>query len=253
MRKDIVKVNWSGGKDSSCAAHLHLAQGDECIIVNYIPMFTDKIPLILKEHYEFILRTADKFREMGGQVHILHGMTYWEYVTHIAKTGKNKGLPFGVPCFKRGQCGFKRDSKEKAISSFDKNFSIKYDYCDIGIAYDEKDRQAQLNEKKRSILVEKKITEADAALYCLRNGIYSPHYKKFKRDGCVLCANAPPAEREEWFRQYPESFSLLLELQDFVKRERPEQFPLRGYRWFIEEDLQMSLFDEPGKTKYLIN
>ena len=30
-----------------------------------------------------------------------------------------KGQIFGFPCFKRGQCGFKRDSKLKAISSFD--------------------------------------------------------------------------------------------------------------------------------------
>jgi len=26
-----------------------------------------------------------------------------------------------------------------------------------------------------------------------------------------------------------------MELQEFVKRERPDQTPLRNYRWFIEE------------------
>lgn len=250
---DVVKVSWSGGKDSSCAAHLHMLQGDDCIICNYTPMFTEKIPLILKDHYEFILQTADRFREMGAKVHIVHGETYWDYVTRIAKAGKNEGKILGFPCFIRGQCGFKRDSKEKAISKLDSLFSLKYDYQDIGIAYDEADRRKQLSEIKRSILVERKITEEMATQYCKKNGLYSPHYIRFNRDGCVLCPHAPARERNEWFMQYPEAFELVLQLQERVRQERPEMYPLRNYRYFIEEDLQIGLFDEVGKIKYLIN
>lgn len=251
MRKDIVKVNWSGGKDSSCAAHLHLTQGDECIIVNYFPMFTDTIPLILKEHEEFILQTAERFKKMGGQVHILHGETYWDFCHRRRVKGERVGIPFGFPPPITGACSFKVYSKEKVLSQFNKSCS--FDYEDIGIAYDETKRQGQLSPSKRSILCEKKITEAAATVYCKANGIYSPHYDLFNRDGCTLCPNAPSRVREEWFKQYPEAFPLVRQLQDFVRAEIPGQYPLRKKLWFIEEDLQMSLFDEPGKTKYLIN
>lgn len=42
----IVKFNWSGGKDSSCALKLHLDCGDYVKAVCYIPMLNDKIPLL---------------------------------------------------------------------------------------------------------------------------------------------------------------------------------------------------------------
>ena len=54
-----------------------------------------------------------------------------------------------------------------------------------------------------------------------------------------------------WFEDYPDAFGLVLELQNFVKIERPEQNPLRNYRWFIEEDLQMNMFDKG--TRWIIN
>lgn len=43
---DVVKVSWSGGKDSTCALDLHLERGDKVIAVNYTPMLTDTIPLL---------------------------------------------------------------------------------------------------------------------------------------------------------------------------------------------------------------
>ena len=60
---DIVKVNWSGGKDSTCSALLHIKRGDKVKIVSYIPMFTDEIPLILKDHYNFIMNKLRPQRE----------------------------------------------------------------------------------------------------------------------------------------------------------------------------------------------
>ena len=94
---DIVKCNWSGGKDSSCATHLHLTQGDKCIVCNYIPMFTEEIPLILKEHYEFIMQTIELWKRMGAEVYQVHGITYWDFVHKRASRGKYKGVPFGFP------------------------------------------------------------------------------------------------------------------------------------------------------------
>lgn len=46
--KPTVKVSWSGGKDSTCAVLLHLEAGHKVKAVNYTPMFTEEIPLLLR-------------------------------------------------------------------------------------------------------------------------------------------------------------------------------------------------------------
>lgn len=248
---EVVKCCWSGGKDSSCATLLHLKQGDKCIVVNYVPMFTDTMPLILKEHYEFINQTIELWKSMGAEVYQVHGMTYWDFVHKVATAGTRKGKVFGFPYFMTNKCNFQRDSKTKSLSELDVMFNLKYDFVDLGIAYDEINRHSQLNCYKRSILVEKQITEEMAAEICKDNGVYSPHYLHHKRDGCALCPQAKPSERIEWFKQYPEAFDLILELQEFVKQERPNQYPLRNYKFFIEEDMQLSMFDDG--IRYIIN
>lgn len=190
---DTVKVGWSGGKDSTCSVLMHIERGDKVKAVCYIPMFTDNIPLIAKAHYDFIVNTAEYFRSLGADVHIVSGMTYYDYVTHRAIRGKYKGMIFGFPYFNRGQCGFKRDSKLKALAKCDVGF---YDYEDIGIAVDEIDRHKQLTDKKRSILCEEDITEDMAKEFVLKRDLLSPHYGRANRDGCALCPNAKKRERE---------------------------------------------------------
>ncbi len=240
----IVKVGWSGGKDSTCSVLLHLEQGDTVKACCYIPMFTNDIPLINKAHYEFILKTANRLREMGAEVYIVSGLTYWDYVTKITTRGINKGRIMGFPCNQTGKCGFKRDSKVKAISKLDVGY---YDYEDIGIAFDEPKRHGQLTDKKRSVLVEKKYTEQMAMLKCGEYDMVSPHYDSAKRDGCALCYNARARERERWFNDYPQAIPLVIELQEMVKRECPERAPLRNYKYFIDTD-QIDMFGN-----YMIN
>ena len=196
----VVKVGWSGGKDSTCSVLLHLEQGDTVKAVCYIPMFTEDIPLITKKHYEFILNTAERFRQMGAEVYIVSGMTYYDYVTHRVSFGETKGKPMGFVGFIPKQCPFKNYSKIKAIQSTDVGV---YDYEDIGIAYDEPQRQGQLTELKRSILVEKQFTEKMAKEKCIENDMLSPHYDNDTRDGCTLCPNAPKNRRLLWFKDFP--------------------------------------------------
>ena len=235
---DIVKVGWSGGKDSTASVLLHLENGDKVKAVCYVPMFTKDIPLITKEHYDFIVNTAERLRKMGAEVHIISGVTYWDYVTKITTRGKYQGKMRGFPCVIAGKCGFRRDSKVKAVSNFDVG---DYDYLDIGIAYDETERHSQLSAEKRSILVEKKITEDMARKMCIDIGMYSPHYNKSKRDGCVLCPNAKKLERLQWYQDYPEAYNLVLELQEKVREQYPDRQPLRKCKWFIDTD-QVDIF-----------
>lgn len=233
---DIVKACWSGGKDSTCAVMKHIEAGHTVKVVCYVPMFAKDIPLIQKAHYDHIKSCADRFKELGAEVYIVHGTTYFDYVTRDAKSGKNKGKMIAWPYIGRGRCGFKRDSKLKALANVDVG---PYDYEDIAIAADETDRMNTLGEAKRSILAEQGITEMDAAEYCIKHEMYSPQYTKSKRDGCVLCPEAKDAEIEQWLVDYPEARPIVIELQEFVKKERPDRDPpRRGYKWFVEEDGQ---------------
>lgn len=224
-----VKVNWSGGKDSTAAFHMNIVDGHECTGVCYIPYLTNTIPLICAEQLDFLMTTADRFIEMGAAVNFVHGLTYYDYVTHRALKGKFKGRMFGFPCIARGMCGFKRDSKIKSL----KSVMIECDYEDIGIAFDETDRFSSLDDKHRSILVEKHFTENDALEYCKIFNLLSPTYSHQKRDGCALCPHASKEERERYFSDWQGAIEVVLELQEIVKRERPGQTPLRNYEWFI--------------------
>lgn len=89
--KPTVKVSWSGGKDSTCAVLIHLEAGHKVKAVNYTPMFTEEIPLLLKDHYEFIQKTAERFRDMGAEVHMVTGMTYHDFVLRRKTKGADKG------------------------------------------------------------------------------------------------------------------------------------------------------------------
>lgn len=227
---NTVKVCWSGGKDSTCAVMEHILRGDHVKVVCYIPMFTKDIPLLTKKHYDFISETSELFKLLGAEVHIITGITYYDQVTRRSTRGPYKGRVFGFPSFKRRLCHFKRDSKVKAIKAVNVGY---YDYEDIGIAADEEDRRGQLTNTLRSILCELNITEAGATQKCINWGVYSPHYDRRKRDGCALCPFASEEERRQWFADYPEAIPILIELQNFIRLERPEMSPLRGYRWFI--------------------
>ena len=226
-----VKVSWSGGKDSTCAVLLHLEAGHKVKAVNYTPMFTDDIPLLLKDHYEFIQNTAERFRDMGVEVYMVTGITYYDYVLRRKTKGADKGGIMGFPYFIPRMCQFKNFSKVRALHRCDVGY---YDYEDIGIAYDEEKRQSQLNKKKRSILVVNRIIEEQALKICKINDLLSPLYENYNRDGCTLCPNAPKREREQWFREFPEAIPILKELQDKVKAEKPSNHaPLRDNEWFL--------------------
>lgn len=205
---DIVKVSWSGGKDSTASVLLHTALGHKCKIVCYIPMLTNTIPLILKNHYAFILETADKFKSLGHDVSIITGKNYCrifnERITRGKNTDKKRGYSLGF-----GFCVFRDLSKIKSLTTYDVGF---YDYEDIGIAFDEVKRQHQLNINKRSILTELKVSEKHAKDICFRLHVLSPHYDTSTRDGCAICPNASINELDLYIKDYPHAKKILMQL-----------------------------------------
>jgi hypothetical protein len=51
----------------------------------------------------------------------------------------------------------------------------------------------------------------------------------------------------QWFEDFPKAIQLVIDLQEIVKRERPDRPPLRQYKYFIDTD-QVDMFGN-----YLIN
>lgn len=232
MPKPRVKVNWSGGKDSTAAVILNIAEGYDVVAVCYVPMFDQKTPLIMPYHLQFLQEAAARFRSLGVDVHFVHGITYTDFVLKKTTRGKNAGLIHGFPLPYAGWCAFARDSKIKALKDI---YVGAYHWEDIGIAFDEQDRQKQLSVRKRSILVSKHITENEARQICIDNGLLSPLYAVRNRDGCCICPHASLTELRDWFDAYPGSREKLHELQEIVKQKRPDRNPLRGGGWFDTE------------------
>lgn len=228
---DIVKVNCSGGKDSTTALFLHIDKGHFVKAVCYIPMLTDDIPLLLKSHFDFLYYLRDVAVSCGASFSFVHGVTYYDFCLTRSSRGDSKGRIFGFPCPITGACGFKRDSKLRALSSFDVG---SFDYEDIGIAFDEVERYSVLSSLKRSILVENEYCESDCFSFCRSRSLLSPHYSFFSRDGCSLCPHASRLERSLYFKDYPQAVDIVFDLQSRVSAERPGIFPLRDYRMFLE-------------------
>lgn len=229
---DIVKISWSGGKDSTASCLIHLMRGDVCKIVYYIPMLTKSIPLIMPEHYNFILNSAVRFEEMGAQVYEAKGISYYDHVHTIISKGKNSGLARGYG-LGFGFCQFRDYSKIKALVTCNVG---DFEYEDIGIAFDEIERQSQLNEYKRSVLVERKVTEKDAFKLCLDYDFLSPLYFSFRsRDGCAICPNASKLELYEYCQAYPDAYNILLEIDSFCHSKDSRHFrPFRDCFSFEE-------------------
>lgn len=225
-----IKINWSGGKDSTASCILHLLRHDFCEIVCYIPLLSYGIPLILRPHYDFLLRAAFRFRSMGANVHFVHGITYYNHVHTVISRGRNKGKYRGIG-LGFGFCLFRNYSKIYALEHFDCGECA---YTDIGIAVDEYKRQSQLTLDKRSILCELGYTEADALRLCHDYGLLSPHYFTASRDGCAICPNAKPQVLLQYLEDYPDARAVLLDIETFCKEHRPEFAPYRNGEWFSD-------------------
>lgn len=241
---DVVKVSWSGGKDSTAAMLLHLQAGHCVKAVCFVPMLTDDIPLIMPDHYKYILDTAKYFRLFGASVDIVRGISYYDHVHTVISRGKNKGKFRGIG-LGFGFCVFRNYSKIPALQKCDVGY---YDYWDIGIGADEFRRIGQLTNLKRSILCEYGLTEKDAFQICYDYHLLSPiYFGSSKRDGCSICPNSRINEFLAYIKAYPDAERVLLDIEKFCKCVRPELSPYRNSQWFsdrLQFDYQYSLFEE---------
>lgn len=80
----------------------------------------------------------------------------------------------------------------------------------IGIAADETNRFHNLNDTKKSPLLEARWTEARCWNWCRRNDLLSPIYTTAIRGGCWFCPNQSIKQLRHLRKHYPEYWALML-------------------------------------------
>lgn len=128
----------------------------------------------------------------------------------------------------------------------------------IGIASDEPSRFHNLDDTKKSPLVEAGWTEADCWKWCEENNLLSPIYTTATRGGCWFCHNQPINQLRLLRRNYPEYWMLMLKwdkdspvifksdghtVHDFERRFQAEDKNLiipgdKRFRWSMLDEIQ---------------
>lgn len=218
---------------------------------------TDTIPADLPPMVEFkALADAAIFNRWGIVVeHIRHKLTYEEMFYRPICRGPQEGVIKGFPltCKSRSWC------KHLKVSEQISKRGITY----IGIAADEPSRFHNLNERKRSPLVEAGWTEAMCREWCEENGLLSPIYTDSARGGCWFCHNQGVQQLRLLRKKYPEYWKLLLKwdkdspvffksdghtVQDYDRRFQLEDEGFlsaddKTFRWsMLDEALNYRLF-----------
>lgn len=219
-------------------------------------MATPDVPAYLPELVEFRERIDREILERYGipVTHVRAKKTFVDYfyreLTERSKYTGTWGWPpvFGHWCMKY--------LKLHPIQNYFKDL----DYVEwIGIAADEPARHGQLNERKRSALVEYGVTEAQAMDICRELGWVSPTYLHSGRDGCWFCPCQGLAQLRRLYNEYPEYWQMMMDWdKDTEKRfkidntlaeydlrfrlENEGKVPAgRGFRWSM-------LGQEEGET-----
>lgn len=249
LRNSVNIVGLSGGKDSMAT----------CILLKYfdIPFKTVTAEVWWKEditgenpkHYEFLhSKVAPTLDRWGVQYNFIRSkITAFEYMTtpitkstkHPERVGKLRGFPL---C---GHCGIQRDCKTRPCERFYKTQTGQYNVI-TGIASDEESRiVSNINNDRISFLEILGITEFDTYDICAKDGLLSPTYTFSDRGGCWFCPNQKIQELEMLYREYPNLWADLMEIQRMPNKVQ-ENFNRRQTLYDIEKEIksgvQMKVF-----------
>ena len=233
---------------------------------------TENIPADLPPMIEFKAK-ADRIIEekYGIKVeHIKASQCYNDvFYKILGEGGKSKyaGKIYGFPMVRGSWCN--SHLKMSVLEKFERADIVQY----IGIAADEPNRFHNLNDQKRSPLVEAGWNEAECRCWCEENDLLSPIYTTSTRGGCWFCHNQGVQQLRLLRKNYPEYWALMLKwdldspvtfkpgsrnspghtVHDFEKRFQLEDDgyinPLdKNFRWSVIDDnflcRQISLFDD---------
>lgn len=241
LRDSVNIVGLSGGKDSMAT----------CILLKYfdIPFKTvtaevwwkDEITGENPKHYEFLHdKVAQKLDNWGVEYNFIRSkITAFEYMTtpikkskeHPEREGKLRGFPL---C---GHCGIQRDCKTRPCERFYKAQNYSYNVI-TGIAADEESRIiTNTNNNRISILEMLGVPEYETYPICAKEGLLSPTYTFSDRGGCWFCPNQKIQELEILYREYPNLWAELMEVQKMPNKVQ-ENFNRRQTLYDIEEEIK---------------
>lgn len=229
-------------------------------------MATPTIPAYLPELVEFRNRLDVEIKARYGipVTHVKAEKSFVElFYRELSERSKYTGIYGWPPVF--GHWCMKW-LKQEPIQKFFKDIEcVEW----IGIAADETKRHGQLNERKRSALVEYGVTEAGAMEICQNLNWVSPTYLHSGRDGCWFCPCQGIDQLRRLYNEFPEYWQMMMKwdadtekrfkidntLEEYDKRFKLERAGLvpvgRKFRWSMLDDHdflgicpgQLSLFE----------
>ena len=217
---------------------------------------TDTIPADLPEMVEF-KKKADKIILDRYGISVVHIRSKWSFEsyfyqphiyanTEVANPSKD-GI-YGFPV----RCGAWCNSRLKvsALKKAQKNVVVY-----IGIASDEPERFHNLNNKKRSPLVEAGWTEEMCRKWCADNDLLSPIYTTATRGGCWFCINQSVDQLRLLRKNHPDLWCLLLKWDvDSPVSFRPDGHTVHDFeKRFAFEDKGIVPCDRKFRWKMLEN
>ena len=250
----------SYGKDSLAQLEVIYQHGLPLTdIVTADIMATPEIPAYLPELVQFRERLDGEIKARYGipVTHVKAEKSFVElFYRQLTERSKYTGIYGWPPIF--GHWCMKWLKQEPIKKYFEGLDCVEW----IGIAADEQARLGQLNERKRSALVEYGITEAEAMEICQGLGWVSPTYLHSGRDGCWFCPCQGVQQLRRLYNEFPEYWSLMMAwdkdtekrfkidhtLSDYDRRFELEKEGLlspddRRFRWsMLEDNLQYRLF-----------
>lgn len=259
--------NLSFGKDSMATLLLAIEQGIPIDRVMYCDIrFSDEIsgehPLMA----EWIPEAERILKERFGiTVEHAFSISYFHQFFTKKQRGNHVGTIYGFPHIIGAWCN--QQLKINAINKYLRKFKR----CGVitrfvGIAYDEPKRWERMKAKEtsnhlyRSLLFEKKFTEQDAFRICAKYDLISPIYNsndKIYRGGCWFCPKQCNADLYSLWKNYPEYYQKLIELEpfsphnkfkpdgnlsDYAKRFEAGYIPKRRKK--RQKFIQLSIFDK---------
>lgn len=224
-RKHIVFISW--GKDSLAQLILMILQGIHFDEVVYVDIRFNKKRSGEHRKMEVWIPIAKRilWKRFGIKVKVLKAKyTFQEYFYKQKEKGDKVGEIYGFPYTIGAWCNSRL--KVQVINEYINSLDCPVTEY-VGIAYDEPWRYVDLVAKNndkieyRSILFEQKITEEQAFEICRPYDLISPKYKCGGfRGGCWFCVKQCYADLYELWREYPEDFQELVDME----KESPNRF-----------------------------
>lgn len=245
-------LSWSGGVDSTATGILAVLYNEPLTAMIYSRVMFDKdTPADLPEHDNFINMVAIPwFNKHGVTVEVVQSKKNFVDDFFYHKKGarsKNCGKYSGFPMVGKRVCEIKTPLKVDPIRKFLRKHPKCVQY--IGYAADEETRLSQLKENEISLLQKYDVTHKGAQKLCAEHGLLSPYYQYSKRGGCFFCPNAQDDQLRHIYRNYPDLWDKMLELQKEPNIVRPGKFRIDEGLYEINarfelEGEQMDLFEE---------